>query len=149
MDGELDGEAAHSPNDITPPSATSRGSVENDERSDPPKKPRRAFLTQNACTRCRQKKSKCDGKRPICGRCGKHGVECLYDVAEEGLTRMQNIQRQLESKTQEHGKLVNLFERLRHSTDNEAANILARLRLGACVDELIVHPGSTHGFAPW
>ena len=31
-----------------------------------------------ACTRCRRKKGKCDGVRPICSVCSKDNVECSY-----------------------------------------------------------------------
>ena len=89
----------------------------------------------------------CDGKRPICGRCEKHGAECQYDVAQEGVTRMQNLQQQLESKSGEHSKLMNLFNAFQHGSDYEATTLLARLRLGANVDDLLSLVGSTQSSA--
>ncbi|KAH8898859.1 hypothetical protein GQ53DRAFT_836866 [Thozetella sp. PMI_491] len=37
----------------------------------------RAFL---ACNGCKVKKSKCDGGRPVCERCVKLGIECVYSL---------------------------------------------------------------------
>ncbi|KAF2856839.1 hypothetical protein T440DRAFT_484936 [Plenodomus tracheiphilus IPT5] len=31
-----------------------------------------------ACTSCRQRKSRCNGSRPICDACAEHGFDCLY-----------------------------------------------------------------------
>jgi hypothetical protein len=139
------------------PSAASANSVGRDDPSDQPsKRARRAFLTQNACTRCRQKKTKvfihnclinststlinlrqCDGKRPICGRCEKHGAECTYDVAQEGMTRMQHLQQQLDIRNAEFTQLQNLFNAMRYASDQQATGLLARMRLGASVEELL------------
>lgn len=33
-----------------------------------------------ACTKCRHRKIKCGGQRPICLSCQKKGTECVYDV---------------------------------------------------------------------
>lgn len=33
-----------------------------------------------ACTKCRHRKIKCGGQRPICENCEKKGLECVYDV---------------------------------------------------------------------
>lgn len=50
---------------------------------------------------------------------------------------MQNLQQQLESRTSEHGKLVSLFNTLQRGTDLDATTMLARLRMGASIDELL------------
>lgn len=50
---------------------------------------------------------------------------------------MQNLQQQLEGKTGEHTKLVNLFNAMQRGSDQEATTLLARLRLGADVDDLL------------
>ncbi|KAJ9101792.1 hypothetical protein QFC21_003131 [Naganishia friedmannii] len=33
-----------------------------------------------ACTKCRHRKIKCGGQRPICENCEKKGLECVFDV---------------------------------------------------------------------
>lgn len=47
------------------------------------KKPSAASLrkirTYRSCTTCRLSKTKCDGDRPICGRCSAKHIDCIYD----------------------------------------------------------------------
>ncbi|KAK1856420.1 hypothetical protein CCHR01_00991 [Colletotrichum chrysophilum] len=33
-----------------------------------------------SCDRCREKKVRCDGKGPKCGRCARFGAECFYSI---------------------------------------------------------------------
>lgn len=33
-----------------------------------------------ACTKCRHRKIKCGGQRPVCENCEKKGLQCVYDV---------------------------------------------------------------------
>lgn len=79
----------------------------------------------------------CDGKRPICHRCERLGVECVYDVEQEGSTRMQNLKQLLTRKTEDYDHLLLLFSALRWGTDSEAAGLLARVRLGEALPTLI------------
>lgn len=65
----------------------------------------------------------------------------MYDVAHEGITRMQNLQNQLGSKTEQHDKLQRLFDALRRGSDQEATTLLARLRLGSTIDDLLAYVG--------
>jgi hypothetical protein len=41
--------------------------------------PRKRQAVTVACKACRERKMKCDGARPQCGRCRKGGVECLFE----------------------------------------------------------------------
>ncbi|KAI1805487.1 hypothetical protein F4811DRAFT_514983 [Daldinia bambusicola] len=34
--------------------------------------------SRNGCTRCKQRRVKCDESRPSCGSCSRHAVECVY-----------------------------------------------------------------------
>lgn len=34
--------------------------------------------SRNGCTRCKQRRVKCDEIRPSCGSCSRHAVECVY-----------------------------------------------------------------------
>jgi len=79
----------------------------------------------------------CDGKRPICHRCERLGVECVYDVEQEGSTRMQNLKQLLTRKTEDYDHLLLLFSALLWGTDSEAAGLLARVRLGEALSTLI------------
>ncbi|KAK0747487.1 fungal-specific transcription factor domain-containing protein [Apiosordaria backusii] len=46
----------------------------------PPKPPKRR--SRGGCTYCKEKKKKCDEKRPTCSRCGEQGVECVYGTVK-------------------------------------------------------------------
>ncbi|KAI8716339.1 Zn(2)-C6 fungal-type domain-containing protein [Fusarium sp. LHS14.1] len=43
-----------------------------------PRATRKRKRTAHACEPCRQRKSRCDGSRPVCDLCNVHGVECYY-----------------------------------------------------------------------
>lgn len=61
----------------------------------------------------------------------------MYDVPREGITRMQNLQEKLDTSTRDYAKLLAIFRALQRSSDSEAANLLARIRLGSMIDELL------------
>ncbi|KAI1129866.1 hypothetical protein F5Y10DRAFT_237432 [Nemania abortiva] len=44
----------------------------------PPKAPKRR--SRAGCAYCKEKKKKCDEKRPQCSRCAERGVECAYEA---------------------------------------------------------------------
>lgn len=52
-----------------------------DQSPKPPKEKKRRITL--ACTRCRQKKGRCDGVQPTCGLCAAAGVECEVPNPEE------------------------------------------------------------------
>ncbi|KAK0377076.1 hypothetical protein CLIM01_05546 [Colletotrichum limetticola] len=45
--------------------------------------PKRRY-TSKACEECRRRRAKCDGLRPICGRCSERAINCLYRSEEDG-----------------------------------------------------------------
>ncbi|KAK1637517.1 hypothetical protein BDP81DRAFT_318007 [Colletotrichum phormii] len=45
--------------------------------------PKRRY-TSKACEECRRRRAKCDGLRPICGRCSERSINCLYRSEEDG-----------------------------------------------------------------
>ncbi|KAI8968781.1 hypothetical protein BD414DRAFT_428911, partial [Trametes punicea] len=49
----------------------------NDESDGEHYTPRTPRRTPMACTFCRSRKLKCDG-RPICGNCNRRGLACAY-----------------------------------------------------------------------
>ena len=55
----------------------------------------------------------------------------------EGMTKMQNLQNLLETKTEEHGRLSQLFDAMATSSDEGGAAILARVRMGYSVDRIL------------
>jgi hypothetical protein len=46
----------------------------------PPKQPKRR--SRGGCTFCKEKKKKCDEKRPKCSRCDEQGSECAYEAVK-------------------------------------------------------------------
>ncbi|KAI8664038.1 Zn(2)-C6 fungal-type domain-containing protein [Fusarium keratoplasticum] len=46
--------------------------------SQEPRITRKRKRAAHACEPCRQRKSRCDGSRPVCDLCDEHGVECYY-----------------------------------------------------------------------
>lgn len=57
-----------------PPASSSRSSIAQDEADAQQYKVARAI---SSCTRCRNRKQKCDGKLPACSACEKAKVECI------------------------------------------------------------------------
>ncbi|KAJ3460702.1 hypothetical protein MRS44_011569 [Fusarium solani] len=51
---------------------------ESTNASQEPRITRKRKRTAHACEPCRQRKSRCDGSRPVCDLCDEHGVECYY-----------------------------------------------------------------------
>ena len=68
----------------------------------------------------------CDGRRPVCGRCEKNGADCIYDVAQEGITRMQNLQQLLEKKNEDHNRLLTLFNEFQFGSDDTVSQLADR-----------------------
>ncbi|KAK3613984.1 hypothetical protein LTR56_027553 [Elasticomyces elasticus] len=78
----------------------------------------------------------CNGKHPNCARCAARYNTCVYNVADEGVTRMQHLQQKLQSKTFELDQTGKVLQSLRNSSDNEAAATLAALRLGDSLERV-------------
>lgn len=62
-------------------------------------------------------------------------IVCNYNV-EEGMTRQEHIRSQLSDKTREIAQLKMVVHTMRDGTDEEATEILARLRVGESVEQL-------------
>ncbi|KAH6865443.1 hypothetical protein BKA58DRAFT_221242 [Alternaria rosae] len=89
-----------------------------------------------ACVQCRNGKAKCDGTRPQCNRCKENELSCQYDVAE-GVSRAERMKiMKRDSMTGELDDLKRIVTSLRSGTDDQAAAVLARLRLGEAPEEV-------------
>ncbi|EHA21624.1 hypothetical protein ASPNIDRAFT_183395, partial [Aspergillus niger ATCC 1015] len=44
----------------------------------------RRRYTSKACEECRRRRAKCDGSRPVCGRCFGRHLSCQYSAKEDG-----------------------------------------------------------------
>ncbi|KIW09774.1 hypothetical protein PV08_11874 [Exophiala spinifera] len=56
-----------------------------------------------ACTRCRNRKVKCDGQFPVCGNCMKAGTECDANTASAQRQSLLNRLRYLEALVKDNG----------------------------------------------
>jgi hypothetical protein len=90
-------------------------------------KPKRT-VTLGACVACRKRKSKCDGIRPICTCCTQKDTECVYELGPN-----EKPSQAMKRKNEEmQGELVNLrqlYDFLRLRPEEEAMEILRRIRL--------------------
>lgn len=82
------------------------------------KRPR--VVVKRACSSCRNRKAKCDGEEPSCGRCRKMGIEgsCNYDY--NGDKRRQSTRALIENLTSHNRELKALIDdrSATSSTDN-------------------------------
>lgn len=101
-----------------------------------PRAQQRAKPVKVACARCQKMKTKCSGERPNCRSCKCRGFTCSWEIAD-GVTRTADLKRQIEEATNRSEDLGTLVEELRSSTDQNATMLLAKLRLGASVKDLI------------
>lgn len=101
----------------------------------------RRTLIQSACTSCQKRKSRCDGRRPVCSRCQKLQVECIYN-AEQGESRMSALRRKNSALERERDEAQDLITQIRSRPELEAQEVYRHIRenthasdLGAFIHE--------------
>ncbi|EME45371.1 hypothetical protein DOTSEDRAFT_71185 [Dothistroma septosporum NZE10] len=114
--------------------ASGSGSPDSPEEGDSSSHGRK--VTDVACWPCRKRKGKCTGERPICQSCVRRGYECAYEY-DEGLTRVGSLRMRLTEASTRAENLEYLFDHMRTRSDNEAAMLLAIIRLGADLDAIV------------
>ncbi|KAF2826881.1 hypothetical protein CC86DRAFT_406123 [Ophiobolus disseminans] len=106
-----------------------------DEEASPPlpqsrplliQKPKRT-VTLGACVACRKRKSKCDGNRPICTCCTQKDTGCVYELGPNEKPS-QAMKRKNEEMQGELSNLRQLYDSLRLQPEQEAMEILRRIR---------------------
>lgn len=80
-----------------------------------------------ACDACRQRKQKCDGQRPICTPCKSRKTECSYETQPDE-TRYSAIKRKTENLEKETQAYKELLTSLRVRPEDEAQDLLQRIR---------------------
>ncbi|KAI0845265.1 hypothetical protein F5Y00DRAFT_265796 [Daldinia vernicosa] len=93
----------------------------------------RRNLTRNACSPCKLKKAKCDGNRPLCGRCQKAGDTCLYEANKRDIGRLQLLSESDASRLQ---NFEVVFGILQNGNDYEAAHLFSQIRAGESIETL-------------
>ncbi|KAL1590819.1 hypothetical protein WHR41_00402 [Cladosporium halotolerans] len=91
---------------------------------------------RSACKQCHHRKAKCSGERPTCRSCRERHQTCEWNV-EEGVTRMEDLKRKLKEATEQPQDLNRLIEAMRSGSDNESSMLLARLRVGHSIDDIV------------
>ncbi|KAF2499221.1 hypothetical protein BU16DRAFT_263766 [Lophium mytilinum] len=102
-------------------------------RSDHPNGPnrptyaKRGKITIVACVPCRRRKTKCDGKRPLCSQCIAREGACLYDMTDEQ-RRLTFLRDNVEHLEEEKSALETLANVLKTSSEEEVTEIINQLR---------------------
>ncbi|KAI0469343.1 hypothetical protein F4859DRAFT_142225 [Xylaria cf. heliscus] len=74
----------------------------------PPKAPKRR--SRAGCAYCKEKKKKCDEKRPQCSRCAERDVECAYEAIKPRQRRKRDSQSNFRIDTSLEGISLGGFE---------------------------------------
>ncbi|PTB75254.1 N-terminal fungal transcription regulatory domain-containing protein [Trichoderma longibrachiatum ATCC 18648] len=113
---------------ITPrPAQDSNGTASGSSETTENNKRRRVSVTV-ACNTCHRKKTRCDGKRPVCSACESSQSNCTYrddsGLSEESQSLLQEVIRTLNSLPDD--QVLERVRSLKREVDPSA--ILARLR---------------------
>ncbi|KAL2354043.1 hypothetical protein BJ546DRAFT_92299 [Cryomyces antarcticus] len=82
---------------------------------------KRSQITAVACQPCQQRKSKCDGVRPVCSSClAKKRAGCAYDIAGDQ-RRTSALKQRIRELEHETGQLRHVIGVVCTATDREAA----------------------------
>ncbi|KAL6706465.1 hypothetical protein ACN47E_005404 [Coniothyrium glycines] len=100
------------------PAAIPRGAA-------PPVQSKRARVSL-ACAACRARKTKCDGGRPKCSECTSRESDCQYLETETTQTKRR------------HADLEDLFELLKTLPDEDALDLLSKIRSGVDIGDLVL-----------
>jgi hypothetical protein len=111
--------------------------AESDASSDQTSRTRKkAEPVKSACVQCQKRKTKCSGQRPVCRFCSDRNLECSWDIGD-GLTRTADLKRKLQEATGRSEDLDTLVDAMRYGTDEVSTMLLARLRLGEPIEDLV------------
>lgn len=124
-----------------------------------------------ACQQCRRRKAKvciadvtfssrtshckpdlnlpqCDARRP-CGSCSKRNIECIY-LTQENETSRQATKREYSEIAKTNKSLRHLFSILASGPENQAFNIVHRIRSGQQVESILrrIEHGDIHDPLP-
>lgn len=99
---------------------------------------KKAEPVKSACVQCQKRKTKCTGQRPVCRFCSDRNLECSWDIGD-GLTRTADLKQKLQEANLKSEELSDLVSAMRSGTDQTSSMLLARLRLGCSMDELLAN----------
>lgn len=80
-----------------------------------------------ACNNCRSRRLKCSASLPSCSRCVEAGKVCIYE--QDDYRKKTVWKSRIDSLKSENDQLKSILDRLKHSPEAEAANLLQQLRI--------------------
>ncbi|CAE7194778.1 Zn [Pyrenophora teres f. teres] len=92
----------------------------------------------SACDQCRVRKIKCNGKRPVCLECVRRSTPCHY-AARSTETQGQALKRKYDALQSENEAYAELFNLIRTRPDDEAFEIIRRIKMGADARDILKH----------
>jgi hypothetical protein len=101
---------------------------------------RKSEPVKSACVQCQKRKTKCSGYRPSCRSCSNRDIECSWDV-DGGLTRTAGLRKQLREAVGRSEDLCALVDAMRRGTDETSSMLLAKLRIGISLNDLLTGIG--------
>lgn len=121
------------------PQRTPSYEAESDTSSDQAGRARKkAEPVKSACVQCQKRKTKCSGQRPVCRFCSDRNLECSWDIGD-GLTRTADLKQKLHEANMKSEELSDLVTAMRTGTDQTSSMLLAKLRLGCSMEELLAN----------
>ncbi|ODQ67654.1 hypothetical protein NADFUDRAFT_40803 [Nadsonia fulvescens var. elongata DSM 6958] len=101
-----------------------------------------------ACTTCRRRKLKCDGKLPACSVCVKLGVECYYESKRKRSGLKKGYVKELEEKLKqiEQGKVVRSIKEERPDMSDHSVRHIPIIEEESPLSES--GPGESNNFEP-
>lgn len=90
---------------------------------------------RSACNQCQRRKTKCSGERPTCQFCYDRGLTCSWQIGF-GMTRAEDLRQRLVVADTHTEDIKTLVHDMRNNTDHIATTLLAKLRLGASIQDL-------------
>jgi hypothetical protein len=95
---------------------------------------------KSACVQCQKRKTKCSGHRSSCRPCSNRGIGCSWDV-DDGLTKTAGLKKQLREAVGRSEDLCALVDAMRRGTDETSSMLLAKLRIGISLNDLLAGIG--------
>lgn len=121
---------------IAKASSRQRPTTAGSSSSAPGQGDRSQVQTKSACVACQKRKQRCTGERPACKTCVDKGYTCSYDVAD-GKTRSEDLKFKIQEAEEREAKLMQLLSAMKHGTKEQSSSLLARLRMGASLEDLL------------
>ena len=103
---------------------------------------RKYKLAKGACNQCQKRKTKCSDERPVCRSCSDRGLECSWNTIS-GLTRTADLKRKVYEAAGRSDDLETFLDTIRRGTDQVSSMLLAKLRCGILLKDLLHETHST------